>query len=76
MSSTTSQDNPADALDEGANALAEAIAFDFGDKQAAPSATPARLTAWGRWLRTTTMTGESACRIALGAPRRVPRPAL
>jgi hypothetical protein len=73
MSSTTSQDNPADALDEGANGLAEAIAFDFGDK---PATAPARPAAWSRWLRTTAMSVESACGITLGTPSGVPRPAL
>jgi hypothetical protein len=69
MPPTISQDDLADALDEGANGLAEAIAFDFGGKPA-PAAS-ARPATWGRWFRIPTAT--SVDEIVLGAPRRVPR---
>jgi hypothetical protein len=70
MTPPNSQDDPADALDDGANGLAEAIALDFGGK---PAAAPARPAAWGRWFRIPTVIDGSACGIALGAPRVVPR---
>jgi hypothetical protein len=75
MHPKTPQDDPADALDEGANELAEAIAFGFGAKREAPSVAPARTAVWGRWFRTATITGGSAYEIVLGAPSGVPRPA-
>jgi hypothetical protein len=73
MYPTTSKDEPADALDEGANGLAEAIAFDFGGKRAPAPAASGRAAAWGRWLRIPMVTRESVDEIALGAPRRVAR---
>ena len=75
MDPTTSQDDPADALDQGANELAEAILFGFGAKREAPSVAPARRAPWGRWFRVTTITGGSAYDIVLGAPSGLPRPA-
>jgi hypothetical protein len=59
-SAKPTQDDPADALDEGANGLAEAIAFDFGSKSATPSARPTLSALCRRWLRTTAVVGGIA----------------
>jgi len=74
MHHTTIPAEPADALDQAANGLAEAIATDFGGKPPVP-AQPARPSVWTRWLRSRTVDSDTDYKITVGAPRGIARPA-
>jgi hypothetical protein len=70
MHPETTVGDPADTLDQAANGLGEAIAFDFASVPVAPVPPLAVLSLWHRWLLSTRVAARPVNAMTMGMAGR------